>query len=93
MNKFDRIVSFLEENYYSSHFENRDPFRTLISCFLSQCARDENMVRASAALFREAADPHSMLKLSQSKLEQLIPPTKCEKCELNRICKYLKQVI
>jgi len=51
------------------------------------------MVRASAALFREAADPHSMLKLSQSKLEQLIPPTKCEKCELNRICKYLKQVI
>ena len=97
MNKISEIVSFLEENYYpypKEHFtKKREPFRTLISCLLSQRTRDENTARAAAALFREAATPQSLLRLSQGRMESLIRPAGPYRQKARRIMEICRKLL
>jgi endonuclease-3 len=54
--------------------ESHDPFRILIACVLSLRTRDQTTDEASRRLFRLAADPAAMLRLSLSRIERAIYP-------------------
>lgn len=54
--------------------ESQDPFRVLISCILSLRTRDETTEAASARLFKLAASPRRMLRLSADQIESAIYP-------------------
>ncbi len=52
----------------------QDPFRVLISCILSLRTRDEVTDAASVRLFKLAADPESLLALTDEAVERAIYP-------------------
>lgn len=52
----------------------RDPFRTLISCVLSLRTQDKTTGEASERLFRLAATPEAMSRLSPKTIEKAIYP-------------------
>lgn len=54
--------------------ESQDPFQVLISCILSLRTRDETTEAASARLFKLAASPRRMLRLSADQIESAIYP-------------------
>ena len=52
----------------------KDPFKVLISCLLSLRTQDPVTATASSRLFKKAANPKEMLKLSTDELEKTIYP-------------------
>ncbi len=52
----------------------KDPFKVLISCLLSLRTQDPVTAKASSRLFKKAATPEEMLKLSTDELEKTIYP-------------------
>lgn len=52
----------------------KDPYQVLISCILSLRTKDKTTLEASERLFKVAADPASLVKLSRGRLERLIYP-------------------
>jgi endonuclease-3 len=52
--------------------DERTPFQSLVSCLVSQRARDERTTRIVAALFELARTPEEMLSVPVSKLESLL---------------------
>jgi endonuclease-3 len=52
----------------------KDPFNVLISCILSLRTQDPVTAKASSRLFKIAASPEEMLKLSTDELEKIIYP-------------------
>ncbi|MCX5709983.1 MAG: endonuclease III [Candidatus Omnitrophica bacterium] len=52
----------------------RNPFQVLISCILSLRTKDKTTIDASLRLFKVAPSPSSMVKLSESKIRDLIYP-------------------
>lgn len=65
----------LEEHYGSElghNGERPSPFKTLISCVLSQRTRGENAEKASEALFTVAEGPEDVLELGEERLRRLI---------------------
>ena len=53
---------------------SKSPFRVLISTVLSLRTKDETTAEASTRLFREASTPHSVLKLEEKRVRELIYP-------------------
>jgi endonuclease-3 len=68
-----KIVSILKRRYGYYEWRGR-PFRTLISCIISQRTKDETTGPAAERLFRAANTPQKMLKLPQRKIAKLIYP-------------------
>ncbi len=54
--------------------EKRSPYLVLISCILSLRTKDITTVQASSRLFKIAAAPQKMLKISPGKLAKIIYP-------------------
>jgi len=54
--------------------ETRDPFRILVATILSARTRDEITSRVARRLFREAPDVHSLGRLSEERIRELIKP-------------------
>ena len=54
--------------------QTRDPFKVLVATILSARTKDETTAKASARLFKEAPDVHSLAGLSQEKIRKLIKP-------------------
>jgi len=52
--------------------QNKDAFKTLISCLLSLRTQDKNTEKASEALFKVADSPDKILRLPLKRLENLI---------------------
>lgn len=52
----------------------RDPYLVLVSCLLSLRTKDETTLPAAKRLFDVAATPSAMIKLSSSRIEELIYP-------------------
>ena len=52
----------------------RDPYRILISCLLSLRTQDSTTARASERLFRLAATPAAMIRLTPKRIERAIYP-------------------
>ncbi|MFH2111696.1 MAG: endonuclease III [Candidatus Bathyarchaeota archaeon] len=69
-----RILQTLKEAYPYTDPEpsTDDPFKTLISCILSQRTRDSNSEKATDSLFNAASTPEEILRLSRDELEELI---------------------
>ena len=63
-----RIPSVTEASY------RKDPYQILISCILSLRTKDKTTTVASRRLFRVAASPKTMVKLSPRRLQDLIYP-------------------
>ena len=63
-----RIPSVTEVSY------RKDPYQILISCILSLRTKDKTTTIASRRLFRVAASPKTMVKLSPRRLQDLIYP-------------------
>jgi endonuclease-3 len=63
-----RIPSVTEVSY------RKDPYQILISCILSLRTKDKTTTVASRRLFRVAASPKTMVKLSPRRLQDLIYP-------------------
>ena len=53
---------------------SKSPFRVLISTVLSLRTKDETTAEASTRLFCEASTPHSVLKLGEKRVRELIYP-------------------
>ena len=68
------LISLLQERYGEeiSHEWERDPFKVLVSCVLSQRTREENTEAASRALFEVASTPAQLVALPEHKLRALI---------------------
>lgn len=58
--------------HFPRRYEERDPFRVLISTVLSQRTRDENTDRASKQLFKVFPDVYSLARAESHKLYDLI---------------------
>ena len=54
--------------------QTRDPFKVLVATILSARTKDETTAKASARLFKEAPDVHSLAGLSVEKIRKLIKP-------------------
>jgi len=54
--------------------QTRDPFKVLVATILSARTKDETTAKASARLFKDAPDVHSLARLSQEKIRKLIKP-------------------
>lgn len=54
--------------------KKKNPYKTLISCILSLRTKDRTTSEASNRLFKIAANPKDMVKLSKLRLEKLIYP-------------------
>lgn len=52
----------------------REPYRVLISCILSLRTKDKTTVEAGERLFKVAACPEDMVKLSEGRIRKLIYP-------------------
>ena len=74
MPSIHRILQTLKETYPDTDPEpsTEDPFKTLISCILSQRTRDTNSEKATNSLFNAASTPEEILRLSQDELEELV---------------------
>lgn len=53
---------------------NKDPYQVLVSCILSLRTKDKTTIEASNRLFKIADNPKGMLKLSNSRIAQIIYP-------------------
>lgn len=53
-------------------FNRRDPFRTLVSCVISQRTRDEQTFEISKRLFKRARTPRAIAGLGIQRLERLL---------------------
>ena len=73
----DRILQRLMETYPDTDPDpsTDNPFKTLISCILSQRTLDSNSERAADNLFNIASTPEEVLSLSRNDLEGLIRPS------------------
>src|SRR3989344_2677143 len=63
----------------------QDPFKVLISCLISLRTKDEVTVKASARLFKLAAAPQRMAKLSEKQIGEAIYPAGFYKTKAKRI--------
>jgi len=54
--------------------KKRDAYQVLISCILSLRTKDKTTIQASQRLFKAAANPKSMLKLTVTRIKELIYP-------------------
>ena len=63
----------------------QDPFKVLISCLISLRTKDEVTVKASARLFKLAATPQKMAKLSEKQIGEAIYPAGFYKTKAKRI--------
>ncbi len=64
--------------HYGEHtfaVKTEPPFRSLISCILSQRTRDANSTKAAKALFKMASTPADIIALDQETLKRLIRPS------------------
>jgi len=71
--KANEIIRVLKKEYDIGPWHAR-PFRTLISCILSQRTKDETTGPATERLFRLAKTPQEMVKLPQRKIAKTIYP-------------------
>ncbi|MFA5005534.1 MAG: endonuclease III [Candidatus Omnitrophota bacterium] len=53
---------------------SKDPYKVLVSCILSLRTKDKTTIEASRRLFKVAATPSGMVKLSSARLAKLIYP-------------------
>ncbi|MEO0292985.1 MAG: endonuclease III [candidate division WOR-3 bacterium] len=65
--------------------KNKDPFKVLISTFLSSRTKDSITREASRRLFERAGTPYSMSKLKVSEIEKLIYPVAFYRTKAKRI--------
>lgn len=65
--------------------EDRDPFRTLISCILSLRTQDKTTGEASQRLFRLARTPEEMARLPEGKIQKAIYPVGFYRVKAQRI--------
>jgi len=74
MPEIRKILQTLKDAYPDTDPEpsNNDPFKTLISCILSQRTRDTNSEKATDSLFKAASTPEEILRLRQDELEELV---------------------
>lgn len=73
------------EKMVGTSFENRDPFRILISCILSLRTQDRTTGSASERLFNLAADARTISKLHLKTIEKTIYPVGFYKIKAKRI--------
>jgi endonuclease-3 len=75
MEKAERVARFLDKEYGPiEHWMHGQPFQTLISCILSQRARDEQTEYVSGRLFKVARTPDQLARLPLTRLQRLIRP-------------------
>lgn len=72
---------------------HQDPFRVLISCLISLRTRDEVTVKASERLFKLAATPWKMAKLSERHIADAIYPAGFYKTKAKRIKEICKTLV
>ncbi|TPW26458.1 endonuclease III domain-containing protein [Pararhizobium mangrovi] len=70
-----------------------DPFRSCIACMLSAQSRDTNTAKATAALFRKARTPETMLTLSDDELIEAIKPAGLYNSKARSIRKFCHMLI
>ncbi len=89
MSKAKIILNYIEKRYGryidNSTLRNKKIFELLIGTILSQRTRDENTDKAVSRLFSVVKTPKQVLKLSLSKLQNLIKPTGFYKQKARRI--------
>ncbi len=78
---------------FPNRFENRDPFKILISTILSQRTKDENTAVASENLFRRYPTVESLAKASPQELYDLIKPSGMYRQKAERIIKISKIIL
>jgi len=79
MKSIDLIIKLLKKEFKDRRkptvrrtSEDKDPFKTLITCLLSLRTKDENTEKASASLFKVASTPQEINEIPIKKLEKLI---------------------
>jgi len=73
--------------------KKRNPYLVLISCILSLRTKDKTTVEASKRLFRIAATPAKMLKLSKEKISKLIYPVGFYRNKSSEILEISKKIM
>jgi endonuclease-3 len=87
----DTIVSILEKRIKGEAYvtkiskKDKDPFKVLVSTVLSSRTKDEITEEASERLFSVVKKPEDILKLSLSRLENLIYPVGFYKVKAKRL--------
>ena len=96
MSKIASIVKELKKYYPPDEFaklNDRNPFKTLVSCILSLRTKDEVTYKATRRLYKIATTPQKILKLPTKKLEKLIYPVGFYKTKAKRIKGICKKLI
>ncbi|MDQ7779716.1 MAG: endonuclease III [Planctomycetota bacterium] len=73
--KISKVLDTLGERYPDlkfAEFNRRDPFRTLVSCVISQRTRDEQTFEVARRLFRRARTPRGIAALGTRELESIL---------------------
>lgn len=70
----ERQVKALKVPWVTVESKRKDPYRVLISCILSLRTKDKTTALASQRLFKVAETPGEIVKLSPSRLQNLIYP-------------------
>jgi len=87
----DTIISILEKRIKGEAYvtkiskKDKDPFKVLVSTVLSSRTKDEITEEASERLFSVVKKPEDILKLSLSRLENLIYPVGFYKVKARRL--------
>ncbi len=72
-----KILKILEETYQThpmGDVTERDPYRVLIGCLLSLRTKDDVTIPACERLFKKAATPEAMLRLTPEEIQRIIYP-------------------
>ncbi|MBW3012162.1 endonuclease III [Candidatus Woesearchaeota archaeon] len=93
MTNISKIVSILRKKYPDEWAGNNDPYKTLISCLLSLRTKDETTYPAAERLFKKAATPKKMLKLSAKQIQYEIYPVGFYKTKSKRIKEISRTII
>ena len=81
MNKILKTIKLIKKQvksfkvpWVTEESKSKDPFRVLISCILSLRTKDKTTAVASNRLFKLAASPRKMVRLSAGRIQKLIYP-------------------
>lgn len=95
--QYKQVKDFLRKRYRdletAAEQRDSDPYKTLVSCIISQRTKEERTREASKKLFIKAQTPQEVSKLDEDRLAELIRPAGMYNQKASRIKKLTEMLL
>lgn len=95
--QYQQIINFFKDRYSelntAAEENSRNPYKTLISCIISQRTKEERTKQASEKLFKKADSPEKMKKLTEQEIKESIKPAGMYNQKAKRIKKTTQKIL